>query len=211
MNFTEYKDSVKTAAVSEKLMYLQSVLWLQTGTYPLGLISIGGEKSQIIKIPGAAKNRYGKIVPVTAIANSAFAGNENITDIILPSSVVRIPTGAFSGCAALKRVTIPRTVKMIRVGTFSGCVNLEDVYYEGSLEEWKDIEIVHDRHEIEFGTLVPGTPVQSIVAERLVHIPGNEALYAANIHLNCRLGDLYDPLTDIDACGKDVTEIFWAM
>ncbi len=211
MNFPEYKNTMKNIAVSEKLMYLQSVLWLQTGMYPLGLISVGGEESPAIKVPGQARNRFGNIVPVNAVANTAFAGNEKVTDIIIPPSVERIPSGAFAGCTDLRRVTVPRTVKKIREGTFSGCAKLEDVYYEGSLEEWQNIEIVHDRHEIEFGTLVPGTPVQSIVAERLVHIPGNEALFSANIHFHCNLGDLYDPSINIDACGKDVTVTFWTM
>lgn len=57
-------------------------------------------------------------VPVTAIAPGAFAGCDQITGIVLPSSVTQIGDGAFSGCSALSVVN-----------------------YTGSREQWDAIDI----------------------------------------------------------------------
>ena len=109
-----------------------------------------------------------------------------MTDIILPSGIDHLPDGgAFAGCRNLKRITIPRRISYIGPGTFEGCDSLEDVYYEGTPEEWKKVSIVCKKHEIEFGPLIPGSPVETVTAERYVHIPGNEALFRANIHFRC--------------------------
>ncbi len=211
MNYPEYKESVKTVTISEKLEFRQAIMWLHPYRLPLGLVSIGGEKSPVIKVPETAINRYGNAAPVIVISGTVFAGNKGITDIILPSGVESLPAGSFAGCSSLRRITIPRRIKTIREGTFAGCLNLEDVYYEGTMEDWRDIRIIHDRHEIEFGPLIPGTPVQSILSERSVNIPGNEALFSANIHFRCELDDDYNSSFMINACGKDITNYFRTM
>ena len=111
-------------------------------------------------------NRYGRNVPVITFSSQAFSGKSNITDIVLPQSIERFPKGAFEGCTGLKRITVPRKVKVMKEGTFAGCKQLEDVYFEGTMEEWNRIHIMHHKHEVEFGQLIPGTPVQEVKAER---------------------------------------------
>ncbi len=189
MNFREYTDLLKDIKPSGKLQYKRVVFGLHPKRLPLGLVSLGGELSSVIKVAGMAVNEYGRMVPVIAIARNAFSGNESITDIILPSGISRLSSGAFAGCSSLRNITIPKSVKMIKKETFAGCINLENVYYEGTRDEWNVVEIVHDRHEIEFGPLIQGTPVHTVLAERNVNIPGNEALFSANIHFRCRLED----------------------
>ena len=94
----------------------------------------------------------------------------------------------------------------------AGCDNLEDVYFEGSMEEWRKINIVHDKHEIEFGKLISGTPVHEIKAERLLHVPGNDALLTANIHFHCAFSDLEcDSRFELTMGGKDITDFFRTM
>ena len=122
-------------------------------------------------------NRYGRNVPVITFSRQAFSGKSNITDIVLSQSIERFPKGAFEGCTGLKRITVPRKVKVIKEGTFTGCKQLEDVYFEGTMEEWNRINIIHHKHEVEFGQLIPGTPVQEVKAERMIFIPGNEAIF----------------------------------
>ncbi len=56
-------------------------------------------------------------------------------------------------------------------------------------KEWKQVHIVHQKHEIEFGHLVSGTPVPYIISERIIHIPGNDALLKADIHFCCSLSN----------------------
>ena len=215
MNYREYVLKIKDVPVSEKLEYELAVFWLNPGHLPLGLVSLGGEQSKVIKVPAEAVNSHGgydSVVPVIRIARGAFAGNEWVTDIILPASIEKIPAGAFAGCVNLRRITIPKKVKHIDEGTFDGCDVLEDVYYEGTPDDWKNVGIVHHRHEIEFGRLITGTPVQQIVGERLIHVPGNDALLAANIHFRCELEKAAGPSEfTIKAAGKDATAFFRTM
>ena len=91
----------------------------------------------------------------------------------------------------MQRITIPVCIREIAEGTFAGCESLTDVYYEGSYEDWKKIEIVSGKHELEFGGTIPGTPVQQLIDDRLIYLPGNEALLRATVHFNCDLNLLY--------------------
>lgn len=209
MNFKEYEKMIRDVPYSETLEYQMAFLWLHPEIVPLCVTSIGNSGSDIIKIPEKAVNEYGRNVPVIAFSRKVFSGKSNIKDIILPQSIEQLPKGAFDGCAELKRITIPRQVKIIREGTFVGCGNLEDVYYEGTMEEWKEINIVYQKHEIEFGNLIPGTPVHEIKAERMLHIPGNEALFSANIHFGCKLTECdFKPSFGIKVGNKNVTGFF---
>ena len=187
MNFREYKEFIKDTPYPDTLEYAPIAGWPHPQTMPLKLISIGNTALPIIKIPRKAVNQYGNIVIVEAIDENAFAGKGNITDILLSKWIHKIPQGAFRGCSGLKRITLPKAITRISAGTFDGCKQLEDVYYEGTPEEWKGLRIEHQKHEIEFGDLIPGTPVNEVTAERLIHIPGNDALFSANIHFRCEV------------------------
>jgi len=187
MNYKEYAEMMRNVKVSDKLEYKRAMLWLDRWMLPIGLLSLGGEDSEIIKVPRKAKNDLGNTVSVIYIEKSAFAGNERITDIVLLPSIGSLPKGAFAGCKSLKNITIPKNITIIKEGTFKDCDALENIYYEGTAEEWKKIKIVREKHEIEFGELIPGSPVESVTAERIIHIPGNDAVFSANIHCRCDL------------------------
>ena len=98
-----------------------------------------------------------------------------------------IGAGAFKGCTSLARITIRKKVSMIPLGTFEGCIFLPDIYYEGTPEEWDKIEKYTEKREVEYGNLIPGSPVMEIVEERLIRLHGNEALCLADIHFNCKI------------------------
>lgn len=208
MNFKEYKEQIilKTPETSA-LNYESAFAWPNSFRFPSLVTSIDDE-SNVIKLPRKVKNEFGYVVSVVGFSRRVFAGRENITDIILPSSISKFPKGAFAGCKSLKRITIPKHIERIEEGTFAGCDELEDVYFEGSMEEWVQIKIVHQKHEIDFGSLIPGSPVQKVVGERLVKIPGNEALFSANIHFRC---DVSDPKPASSICikagGEDITNL----
>lgn len=207
MNYREYQEVMKNVPYTEALEYCQAIMWLHPEMLPLGVYSTGEDPEGMVKIPPFAENRFGRKVPVIALRREAFSGKEKITDIVLPESIERLPAGTFAGCTGLKRITIPKKVRHIKEGTFAGCRSLEDVYYEGSMEDWRKLDIVHEKHEIEFGELKPGSPVQEVTAERLLHIPGNDGLFTANIHFNCRLSGLgKDIVFQVSAGGKDITE-----
>ncbi|MBO4453133.1 MAG: leucine-rich repeat protein [Clostridia bacterium] len=82
------------------------------------------EDGEII-IPG-----YVGGVPVTVIAENAFAGCTGVTGFVLPEGIERIEDGAFSGCTALTSVTIPKSVVWIGANAFAGCSSLQRVYFE---------------------------------------------------------------------------------
>ena len=94
MNYKDYRESIKDAEIPDCLVFSRAVMWVHPEVLPLELVSIGGSDLSIVKVPGKIKNRSGRIVPVTAIAKDAFAGNKNITDIILPSGIERFPQAA---------------------------------------------------------------------------------------------------------------------
>lgn len=64
---------------------------------------------------------------VVAIAPNAFAGDTDITEVILPDTIETIGENAFDGCTKLETVTIPSTVTEIKEGTFNGCTELKNV------------------------------------------------------------------------------------
>ena len=209
MNFNEYKEKIKNVPYTDSLEYQQAILWLHPEILPLGVVSIGNPGCSIIKVPEKVTNKYGRIVPVIAISKKAFFEKKDLTDIVLPHCIERIPMGAFAGCSSLKAITIPRKVKIIKEGTFAGCNQLEDIYYEGTMEEWEKIDIVHQKHEIEFGKLISGTPVHEIQSERMLNIPGNEALFSANIHFRCKLSEQeQNSVFELKTGNKDITDFF---
>lgn len=185
MNYIEYKEMIKNIPYSENLEYKPAFLWLHPERLPVGVVSIGEDAKGVIKIPNRAKNSYGKEVPVVAISKDAFTGQDKITDVVLPSGIEHIPAGAFSGCSSLKRITIPKSLKVILREAFDGCVNLEDIYYEGTMEEWKEVNIVHHKLETEYGPQTSENQEQEIKTEILRHIPGNDAIRTCNIHFHC--------------------------
>lgn len=209
MNFEQFKTSISKVPFTDEIEYQQAIMWLHPEILPVGVVSIGDTKSAIIKIRDSVINPYGKRVPVITIFKEAFAGQDQVEEIVLPYTIERIPTGAFAGCTNLKRITIPGKIKSIGEGTFAGCIHLEDIYYEGTMEEWNNIDIVHHKHEIEFGDTAPGSPVEQIKAERLRFIPGNEALFTANIHFQCALTDNKSSASfELKIKGNDITDLF---
>jgi fibronectin type 3 domain-containing protein len=71
-------------------------------------------------------------LPVTTIAEYAFAWCEDLTNIIIPDSVTTIEESAFEGCASLTSITIPASVKTIDSYAFSFCTELTDVLLESN-------------------------------------------------------------------------------
>lgn len=210
MNYKDYLESVKDIPISEKLRFYQAVLWLHPSVLPLGLLSLGETEQRIVKVPAEVVNRYGNTVPVISLARDTFRKNETVTDIILPSSIRSFPQGAFYGCTNLRNITIPKTIKEIQLDTFGSCENLQNIYYEGTWEEWQKIRIPRERHEVDLGEPIGGAPVQKVVDERLVHVPGNDEVLAATVHFQCKFAnDTYETF-GLPADGKDDTDIIRA-
>ena len=48
---------------------------------------------------------------------------------------------AFYGCSSLSCISIPNSVISIDISVFNNCNNLNTVFYSGTEEQWKKIEI----------------------------------------------------------------------
>ena len=213
MKYNEYRKIICATPATPGLEYEIAVMWLNPGRLPIGVVSLNGCTDTIIRVPAEEINPHGdgkNTVPVIAVAREAFAGNTDVTDIMLGPDITRIGSRAFAGCTALERITIPKGVTRFYKGTFENCVSLKDIYYEGTREEWEKIEKNTEKREIEFGRIISGTPVHEITAERLIRIPGNEALVLANIHFRCAFPKK-SPEFFIRAGKKDITGMFGTM
>ena len=69
----------------------------------------------------------------SAIVESAFRGRDELTDVRLPDSVVRIEDHAFADCRNLRFVEPGRDCRSIGDGAFRGCGELFSVDWEESL------------------------------------------------------------------------------
>ena len=76
---------------------------------------------------------------VTTICDTAFGNCTSLTSVIIPDSVTTIGEWAFSYCDSLASVTIPDSVTTIGERAFAFCYSLNDVYYDGTEEQWYKI------------------------------------------------------------------------
>ena len=81
---------------------------------------------------------------VTCIGPYAFQSRYELTDFQIPQGVLQIGTAAFRGCEFLQTVTISNSVTMIDRGAFLDCSALTDIYFEGTVAEWRAIEKEYD-------------------------------------------------------------------
>lgn len=64
---------------------------------------------------------------VVAINDEAFAGNEEIISILLPSSLTSIGGNAFAHCTNLSNITLPNGLNSIGVAAFADCSSLSSI------------------------------------------------------------------------------------
>lgn len=69
---------------------------------------------------------------VVYIEYYAFYGNENITSVTMPSSLIRIGVSAFANCTNLKNVTLSENLEMIFSNAFEGTA-IEEITFPASL------------------------------------------------------------------------------
>ena len=80
---------------------------------------------------------------VKTISSFAFAGCNDLNEIVIPAGVKKIAEGAFKNCVNLKTVTLPAGVGKIECDVFKGCTALETInvafgkvdYYKSRLPE----------------------------------------------------------------------------
>ena len=71
---------------------------------------------------------------ITAIGDSVFQDNDELTSVTIPSTVTYIGDRAFTDCDKLESVIIPSSVKEIADWAFASCKNMVYVYMNEGLE-----------------------------------------------------------------------------
>lgn len=74
--------------------------------------------------PRTRKGRVSLADGIKIVADGAFSGCTNVTEIVMPSSVKTIDANAFSGCSRLEKLHLPEGLCSIGDGAFDGCVKL---------------------------------------------------------------------------------------
>ncbi len=116
----EYRDNYFSHAYTEGLIYTVTAR---------GIVISGVEEgSGDIVIPSHIDG-----VPVTEIAESAFAGMSQITSVTIPDTLSAIGRRAFAG-TSLSHITIPNSVEQIGAQIFLGCGRLTEVTYNSNFE-----------------------------------------------------------------------------
>ena len=98
---------------------------------------------ETIDIPSEI-NHEGIIYHVASIGYRAFAGCQSLTKITISNSVSIIGEGAFFGCSSLTSLTIPDSVMSIEKRAFTGCESMTSITFQGTIAQWKKIELYED-------------------------------------------------------------------
>lgn len=93
---------------------------------------------------------------LTQLTAFAFSGCTGLTEVEVPEGVTKMLGSAFYGCEGLQVVRLPHSLTLLGANNFYHCSAITDVYYNGTLTEWKAISISET---------------------------GNEALLAATLHV----------------------------
>ena len=87
------------------------------------------EDGVLISCIGQADENGVYVIPenVTMIAESAFAGDSSLKEVVIGSNVKTIGSGAFQSCSSLKKITIEEGVEIIGSHAFSYCESLTEI------------------------------------------------------------------------------------
>jgi len=80
----------------------------------------GVEENILLQYPISKTDEVVKITGINVIGPNAFAGNENIKEVVFDENVHTISVGAFVNCKNLKNVTFTPQLKTIMVHAFRG-------------------------------------------------------------------------------------------
>ena len=126
---------------------------LETIKLPLTIKELGGyafegtkwmkdQKSDFVTIANGILIKYrgkekARSIPesVKQIGDCAFAGDTDITTVLLPNTITKIGQSAFEGCSSLSEVTLPPSVTSVGSRAFYGCTSLVSVELPSKLRE----------------------------------------------------------------------------
>ena len=90
--------------------------------------------TSLLYVPKSFAGVFEAPIGVSGIGSNVFAGNKNITEVIIPAYVNFIGENAFAGCSGLRKVTVlgPRNNNLeIHAQAFASCGRLQELTFEG--------------------------------------------------------------------------------
>ena len=145
------------------------------------------DKTNLIQYPTGRKNNIYEIPNGTEkIINSAFCLCASLAETTIPDSVKTIETFAFDHCSNLSVVHIGKNVGNIGNYAFGGCNKLTDVYYAGTENQWRNINIgvgnnalsSATRHYISNENINPNNPTLPDTNERMITYSNEHGSYS---------------------------------
>ncbi|MCR5189067.1 MAG: leucine-rich repeat domain-containing protein, partial [Treponema sp.] len=77
---------------------------------------------------------------VTYIGESCFSGCTSLESITIPNGVGSISANAFNGCTSLTSIVLPSNITNLGAFAFSKCTSLTDITFNGTTEQWNNID-----------------------------------------------------------------------
>lgn len=90
--------------------------------------------SGTIRIPTYYNDGIHGFLPVKFTEENAFAGESDLTTVILPSLIYGLGEYSFSGCTGLTTMVLPETLEYIGDYAFSDCESLESIVIPASVK-----------------------------------------------------------------------------
>ena len=91
---------------------------------------------------------------VTHIGKGAFVMCNRLLNFHLPSDITEIPEGMFKMSERLLSVRIGKEIKTVERRAFDGCDGLKVIFFEGTEEEWNEINIEPENEPLLGATVV---------------------------------------------------------
>lgn len=148
--------------------------------------------------------RNGNRYAVKRIGDRAFHRCQNMTSVVIPSTVFRIESNAFFECTSLTSVSIPSTLSILDDGAFEGCTQLTSITLPNSISKissslfrrcssLQSIEIPNGVTRIEFNAFDMCSSLQSVAIHNVQYI-GNYAFQNCTLLTNIQLGEAIDSI-----------------
>ena len=117
---------------------------------------------------------------VTVIGENAFTMTD-IESVSIPEGVLTIESQAFAGCEELTKVLLPSTLKNFGEGVFMGCEMLRDVLFRGKNNDFSVKDgILYDMRQRKLLLCPPGLELRRVDVEHGTVAIGSSAFYSNN-------------------------------
>ena len=77
---------------------------------------------------------------ITTLPSYTFEYASSLSSVSLPNTLCELAPNAFNNCSSLNNLLIPRSVIYFKTENFNRCPALTDLYYEGTWEDWRNVE-----------------------------------------------------------------------